>query len=81
VEVAGEVFNLLNGGHYTEFSLQGANRRYNPQTFATYTNPQTPRAATLQATVRYVVRESLSSRIEIFHDHMKDLPRGSSIAL
>ncbi len=53
VEVAGEVFNLLNAGHYTEFSRQGANRRYNPQTFATFTNPQTPRAATLQVTVRF----------------------------
>jgi hypothetical protein len=53
VEVAGEVFNLLNAGHFTEYSRQGANRFYNPQTFATYTNPQTPRAATLQITARF----------------------------
>jgi hypothetical protein len=53
VEVAAEVFNVLNGGNFTEFSRQGANRIYNPQTFRTYTNPQTPRAATLQATVRF----------------------------
>jgi hypothetical protein len=53
VEIAAEIFNLLNGGHYTEFSRQGANRLYNPQTFATYTNPQTPRAATLQVVARF----------------------------
>jgi hypothetical protein len=53
VEVSAEVFNLLNAGHYTEYSRQGANRFYNQQTFATYTNPQTPRAATLQTVVRF----------------------------
>jgi len=47
------VFNLLNEGHYTEFSRQGANRIYNPQTFGTFTNPQTPRAMTLQTVVRF----------------------------
>jgi hypothetical protein len=53
VELSAEVFNLLNAGRYTEFSRQGANRFYNPQTFRTYTNPQTPRAATLQTVVRF----------------------------
>ena len=53
VEVSGEVFNLLNAGNFTEYSRQGANRFYNPQTFATYTNPQTPRAATFQVTARF----------------------------
>jgi hypothetical protein len=53
VELSAEVFNLLNGGNYTEFSRQGANRIYNPQTFRTYTNPQTPRAMTLQMIVRF----------------------------
>ena len=53
VELSAEVFNLLNGGNYTEFSRQGANRIYNPQTFRTYTNPQTPRAMTLQTVVRF----------------------------
>ena len=53
VEVAAEVFNLLNGGLFTEFSRQGANRIYNPQTFRTYTNPQTPRAMTFQTIVRF----------------------------
>ncbi|OLE78319.1 MAG: hypothetical protein AUF76_19520 [Acidobacteria bacterium 13_1_20CM_2_65_9] len=53
VELSGEVFNLLNAGNFTEFSRQGANRFYNPQTFKTYTNPQTPRAATLQIVTRF----------------------------
>ena len=53
VEISTEIFNLLNGGHYTEFSRQGANRIYNAQTFRTYTNPQTPRAMTLQTVVRF----------------------------
>ena len=53
VEISAEVFNLLNEGHYTEFSRQGANRIYNPQTFGTFTNPQTPRAMTLQTVVRF----------------------------
>jgi hypothetical protein len=47
------VFNLLNAGHFTEYSRQGANRIYNPQTFATYTNPQTPRAATFEVITRF----------------------------
>jgi hypothetical protein len=53
VEVSGDVFNLLNAGNYTEYSRQGANRFYNPQTFGTFTNPQTPRAATLQIVARF----------------------------
>ena len=53
VEISAEVFNLLNGGRYTEFSRQGANRIYNPQTFGTFTNPQTPRAMTLQTVVHF----------------------------
>jgi len=53
VEVSFEVFNLLNSGHFTEFSRQGANRFYNPQTYNTYTNPQTPRAATFETTFRF----------------------------
>ena len=53
VELAFDVFNLLNAGHYTEFSRQGANRKYNPQTFGTYTNPQTPRAATFEIVTRF----------------------------
>jgi carboxypeptidase family protein len=53
VELAFDVFNLLNAGHYTEFSRQGANRKYNPQTFGTFTNPQTPRAATFEIVTRF----------------------------
>ena len=53
MEISAEVFNLLNGGHYTEFSRQGANRIYNRQTFGTFTNPQTPRAMTLQTVVHF----------------------------
>ena len=53
VELAFDVFNLLNAGHYTEFSRQGANRMYNLQTFRTYTNPQTPRAATFEIVTRF----------------------------
>ena len=53
VELSAEVFNLLNAGHYTEYSRQGANRFYNPQTFSTYTNPQTPRAAIFEITTRF----------------------------
>ena len=53
VEVAVEVFNLLNAGHFTEYSRQGANRIYNPQTFGTFTNPQTPRAATFELITRF----------------------------
>jgi hypothetical protein len=53
VELGFEVFNLLNAGHFTEYSRQGANRIYNPQTFKTYTNPQTPRAATFEIITRF----------------------------
>jgi hypothetical protein len=53
VELAAEVFNLLNAGNFTEYSRQGANRIYNPQTFKTYTNPQTPRAATFEVVTRF----------------------------
>src|SRR4030095_5909003 len=53
VEVAVEVFNLLNARHFTQFSRHGANGLYNPQTFRTYTNPQTPRAATFEVITRF----------------------------
>jgi hypothetical protein len=53
VEVAANIFNALNGGDYTEYARTGANRIYNPQNFLTYTNPQTPRALQLEATVRF----------------------------
>jgi Carboxypeptidase regulatory-like domain len=53
VELSTEVFNLLNAGNYTEYSRTGPNRIYNPQSYLTYTNPQTPRAATLQVVFRF----------------------------
>lgn len=53
VEVAANIFNLLNAGHYTEYARTGANRFYNPASFLTYTNPQTPRALQLEAVLRF----------------------------
>jgi hypothetical protein len=53
VEVAANIFNVLNGGDYTEYARTGANRIYNQQNFLTYTNPQTPRALQLEAVVRF----------------------------
>jgi hypothetical protein len=47
------VFDMLNGGDYTEYARTGANRIYNPASFLTYTNPQTPRALQIEATVRF----------------------------
>jgi len=53
VELAANVFNVLNGGDYTEYARTGANRIYNPQNFLTHTNPQTPRALQLEVVVRF----------------------------
>lgn len=53
IEVAANIFNVLNGGDYTEYARTGANRIYNQQNFLTYTNPQTPRALQLEAVVRF----------------------------
>jgi len=53
VELAANIFNVLNGGDYTEYARTGANRIYNPQNFLTYTNPQTPRALQLEVVVRF----------------------------
>jgi hypothetical protein len=52
-EVSGGVFNVLNGSRYTEYSRTGPNRIYNPASFLTYTNPQTPRAFQLEAVIRF----------------------------
>jgi len=51
--VSANIFNVLNGGDYTEFARTGANRIYNSQNFLRYTNPQTPRALQLEAVVRF----------------------------
>jgi len=53
VEASANVFNLLNGGNYTEYARTGPNRIYNPASYLTYTNPQTPRALQLEAVVRF----------------------------
>ena len=53
LELAANVFNLLNGGDYTEYARTGPNRIYNPASYLTYTNPQTPRALQLEAVVRF----------------------------
>ena len=44
---------MINAGHYTEYARTGPNRVYNPASFLTYTNPQTPRALQLEAVVRF----------------------------
>ena len=51
--MSANVFNLLNGGDYTEYARTGPNRIYNPASYLTYTNPQTPRALQLEAVVRF----------------------------
>jgi hypothetical protein len=53
IEASANVFNLLNGGNYTEYARTGPNRIYNPASYLTYTNPQTPRALQLEAVVRF----------------------------
>ena len=53
LELSANMFNLLNGGNYTEYARTGPNRIYNPASYLTYTNPQTPRAFQLEAVVRF----------------------------
>lgn len=53
IEIDADIFNLLNGGDYTEYARTGPNRIYNPASYLTYTNPQTPRALQLEAIVRF----------------------------
>jgi hypothetical protein len=53
LDVSANIFNVLNGGDYTEYARTGPNRIYNPASFLTYTNPQTPRALQLEAVVRF----------------------------
>lgn len=48
-----DVYNVLNAGHYTEYSRTGPNRVYNPASYLTYTNPQTPRAAQVGLLLRF----------------------------
>jgi hypothetical protein len=53
IELSGDIFNVFNGGDYTEYARTGPNRLYNPATYLTYTNPQTPRALQLEAVFRF----------------------------
>lgn len=53
LEFSANIFNVLNGGDYTEYARTGPNRIYNPASFLTYTNPQTPRALQLEAVFRF----------------------------
>ncbi len=53
LELSANVFNVLNGGDYTEYARTGPNRIYNPASYLTYTNPQTPRALQLEAIARF----------------------------
>jgi hypothetical protein len=53
LELSANIFNLLNGGDYTEYARTGPNRIYNPASYLTYTNPQTPRALQIEAVVRF----------------------------
>ena len=53
LDVSANIFNVRNGGNYTEYARTGPNRIYNPASFLTYTNPQTPRALQLEAVVRF----------------------------
>ena len=53
LELSANIFNVLNGGDYTEYARTGPNRLYNPATYLTYTNPQTPRALQLEAVFRF----------------------------
>jgi hypothetical protein len=53
LEASLDVYNVLNAGNYTEYSRTGPNRVYNPASYLTYTNPQTPRAAQLGLVVKF----------------------------
>ena len=53
LEFDADIYNVLNGGDYTEYARTGPNRLYVPAQYLTYTNPQTPRALQLEATVRF----------------------------
>ncbi len=53
LEVSAEVFNLLNAGHFTDYTRNGANRFYSPTTYLQLSNPQTPQAVQLQTIFRF----------------------------
>ena len=53
VEVAGNVYNLLNGGNFSEFNRSGANRIYSPTTYGTGTTLQEARAYQINGVLRF----------------------------
>ena len=53
LEVAGNVYNLLNGGTFSEFNRSGANRIYSPSTYGTGTTLQEARAYQINAVLRF----------------------------
>lgn len=53
IEGSLDIYNLLNSGDYTEYARTGPNRAYNPASYLTYTNPQTPRAAQVSLVLRF----------------------------
>jgi hypothetical protein len=53
VEVAANVYNLLNGGTFSEFNRSGANRIYSPTTYGTGTTLQEARAYQINGVFRF----------------------------
>ena len=49
--LSGSIFNLLNDGHFYQFSFSGANQRYNPN-FLQMFNLNPPRALQVEAVFR-----------------------------
>ena len=52
-EVAANVFNLLNGGNFSEYNRSGANRFYSPSTYGTGTTLQEARGYQVNGVVRF----------------------------
>ncbi|MGE0450265.1 MAG: TonB-dependent receptor [Vicinamibacterales bacterium] len=53
LEVAFNVFNMFNGGNFSEFNRSGANRFYSPSTYGTGTTLQEARGYQVNAVVRF----------------------------
>jgi hypothetical protein len=53
VEVAANVYNLFNGGSFSEFNRSGANRIYSPTTYGTGTTLQEARAYQINGVFRF----------------------------
>jgi carboxypeptidase family protein len=53
LETSFNVFNLFNGGNFSEFNRSGANRFYSPSTYNTGTTLQEARAYQISATLRF----------------------------